>query len=334
MLRFLVTRLLWTVAVLVASAFVTLAVAKMTPGSPFDTNPEHRQLSRGAEQLLRARFGTDLPLWHQFTRYLLVDVETDPYSGAQRLVCGVICGNFGPTYTSRGARSVQDELFGERGGTGSRFGYSARLGLQAMAVALLVGIPLGLVSALRQNSRLDQLLTMLTTLGYAIPTLFTGLFGLILFGVQLQWITVIPNWDEPVRPWVLPSLVIGLSIAAYIARLTRSSVLEVQRSDYVTTARAKGLPERVVALRHVLRNALLPVAVVSGPLLAGLLTGTLVVENIFQVPGLGTVFAQAVSKRDYNLLLGLTLLYTFWLCVGNLLSDILVAWLDPRVRLR
>lgn len=332
MLPFLARRLCWSVLVIVIAAFLTLAVATMTPGSPFDTDPEHRQLSPGAEQILRARFGTDLPLWRQFTRYLLADMETDQRSGAARLVCGVVCGNFGPTYTSRGARSVQEELFGERGGTGSRFGYSARLGLQAMLIALLVGIPAGLLAALRQNTRVDQLLTVVATLGYAVPPLFTGLFAIILFAVQLKWLTVIPNWDEPVRPWVLPSLVLGLSVAAFITRLTRSSVLEVRRAEYVTTARAKGLPEYIVALRHTLRNALLPVAVVCGPLLAGLLTGTIIVENIFLVPGLGLSFAQAVAKRDYNMLLGLSLVYTFWLCLGNLLSDVLVAWLDPRVR--
>jgi oligopeptide transport system permease protein len=279
------------------------------------------------------RFGLDLPLWRRFTRYLLLDIRPGAGGTQPQIICGVICGNFGPTYTSRGARTVQDELFGSRGGRPSRFAYSARLGLQAMIVALLIGIPAGLLAALRQNSWLDQLVTLLATLGFAVPALITGLMAIIVFAVQLRWLTVIPNWDEPVRPWILPTTVIGLSIAAYIARLTRSSVLEVRRADYVTTARAKGLSQRTVALRHILRNALLPVAVVSGPLLAGLITGTILVESIFQVPGLGLIFAQSVGKRDYNLLLGLTLLYTFWLSVGNLLSDLLVAWLDPRVRL-
>lgn len=332
MARYVLVRLLWFVPVLTLSAGMALVIADSTPGGPFDTNPYYRQMSPGVEAVMRTRFGMDLPIWRRFTRYLFIDIETDP-EGRRRVVCGVICGEFGQTYSSRGTRSAQQHLFEPLGkNKPSRLYFSARLGLQALALAFLVGVPVGLAAALRQNSWLDHILTVSATFFFAVPPLLTGLFGLIIFAGRLNWFTVIPDWDEPLRPWVLPTLVLGLSAAAFIARLTRISMLEVRRADFVTTARAKGLAERAIALRHILRPACIPLVAASGPLLAGMITGSILIEKIFQVPGMGSAYALAIQRRDLSLLLALTLIFTFLLCLGNLLSDLLIAALDPRAR--
>lgn len=332
MATFLLRRLLWCIPVLGLSTAVALSLANATPGGPFDSNPDYRQLSRGAEQLLRDRFGMDLPLWHRFTRYLLFDIEVGP-DGTQRFFCGAICGDFGVTYSSRGTRTVQSYLFEPlvEGGL-SRFGYSLRLGLQAICVALGFGLPLGFLAALRQNSWLDHALTTMSTLFFAVPPLFTGLFALIVVAGRLDLVRTIPDWNEPIRPWVLPTLVLGLSASAFVARLTRVGVLEVRRSEFVTTARAKGLHDHVVATRHILRVAVLPLVALTGPFVAGTLTGSITIEAIFQVPGLGAAYVHSITRRDVPVLLTLNLIYTVFLVAGNLLGDLLLFAFDPRVR--
>ena len=331
MSAYIIRRILWQIPVLLIVGLMTFGIAKVTPGGPFDTDPERRQMSPRVEALLREKFGMDLPFWRQFTRYMLLDVVTDPKTGEQGIQWGAIGGNFGPTYTSRGARTVQQELFGERSGNPSRFYYSARLGLQALLFAVIVGIPLGVLAALRQNSWVDYVVLFFSTFFVSLSTLIVGFMLVIVFATGLRWFTVIPNWDDPIRPWILPTIALGSVSMGFITRLTRSSVLEVKRQDYVRTAQAKGLGDQVVIWRHMIKNALLPVITVLGPLTAGLITGTLFTEIIFQVPGMGNLLVEAIGKRDYSMIMAGSLIFVFFLGIANLLVDIAYGVVDPRI---
>lgn len=331
MTAYIIRRVLWQIPVLFIVGFITFGIAKITPGGPFDTDPERRQLSPRVEAILREKFGMDLPFWRQFTRYMLFDFVTDPKTGEQTLQWGAIGGNFGPTYSSRGARTVQDELFSDRSGKPSRFYYSARLGLQALTFALLVGIPLGVLAALKQNTWIDYFVLLFSTTFVALSTLITGFVLVIIFAVSLKWFTVLPDWNDPIRPWILPTISLGSVSMGFIARLTRASVLEVKRQDYVRTAQAKGLGDQVVIWRHMLKNSMLPVVTVLGPLLAGLITGTLYTEIIFGVPGMGNLLVEAVGQRDYSMITAGSLIFVFFLGVANLLVDIAYGMIDPRI---
>ncbi len=333
MARYIIRRLLWFFPVLFFVGLVTFTIARMTPGGPFDRDPDRRQLPPRTEKLLRQRFGLDLPLWRQFTRYMFFDIETDPKTKEREIKWGAIGGNFGPTYASRGSKTVQQEVFKGSRNKPSRFYYSARLGVQAFAFALIVGIPLGVLAALKQNTWIDYVSLLFATTAVALGTLITGLFLIIIFAVTLRWFSVIPDWNDPVRPWILPTITLGAVSMGFIARLTRTSVLEVKRQDYVRTAQAKGLGGQAVIWRHVFRNAMLPIVTVMGPLLAGLITGTLFTELVFQVPGVGTLFVDAIAKRDYSMIMGAALLFTFFLTFLNLIVDIVYGVVDPRISL-
>jgi oligopeptide transport system permease protein len=331
MISYIIRRVLWFIPVLVSVGLITFIIARATPGGPFDTDPTRRQLSPAAERILKAKFALDKPAWRQFTRYMFFDIETDPKTKQSKIVWGALGGNLGPTYQSRGAQSVQTYLFGSNSGKPSRFSYSARLGVQALLFALLLGVPLGVLAALKQTTWIDYVSLFVSTTFVAVPTLISGLLLLIVFAVILQWVTVIPNWNEPIRPWVLPTITLGMVSMAFVTRLTRSSVLEVKRQDYVRTARAKGLADRAVIIRHILRNAILPVVTILGPLFATLITGAFFTELVFQIPGMGTSLLTAIGRRDYSMIMGITLLFVFILTLANLVVDLLYGAVDPRI---
>ncbi|MBP1465681.1 ABC transporter permease [Candidatus Chloroploca sp. M-50] len=331
MTAYIIRRILWQIPVLVIVGLLTFGIAKMTPGGPFDTDPTRRQMSPQVEAVLRDRFGMDLPFWRQFTRYMFLDVVTDPKTGEQAIRWGAIGGNFGPTYSSRGARTVQQELFGDRGGKPSRFYYSARLGVQALLFAVLLGIPMGVLAALKQNTWIDYLVLLTSTFFVSLSTLIVGFLLVLIFASWLKWFTVLPNWNDPIRPWILPTIALGSTSLGFITRLTRSSVLEVKRQDYVRTAQAKGLNDQVVVWRHMLKNAVLPVITILGPLSAALITGTLYTEIIFQVPGMGSLLIEAIGKRDYSMIMAGALVFVFFLGLANLIVDIAYGVVDPRI---
>lgn len=331
MTAYIIRRILWQIPVLLIVGLMTFSIAKMTPGGPFDTDPDRRQMSPRVEKILRERFGMDLPQWRQFTRYMFFDVATDAATGERTIVWGAIGGNFGPTYASRGARTVQQELFQERSGNPSRFYYSARLGLQALLLAVIVGVPMGVLAALKQNTIIDYTVLFLSTFFVSLSTLIVGFLLVIIFASGLRWFTVIPDWEEPIKPWILPTVALASTSLGFITRLTRSSVLEVKRQDYVRTAKSKGLGDQVVIWRHMIKNALLPVVTVLGPLAAGLITGTLYTEIIFQVPGMGQLLVEAIGKRDYSMIMAGALIFVFFLGFANLLVDIAYGVVDPRI---
>ncbi|MBX3081883.1 MAG: ABC transporter permease [Anaerolineae bacterium] len=251
-------------------------------------------------------------------------------------LCNLLRLDFGPSLgiTNRG-RSVSDII-------ADKLPISIALGLMAVGLAILTGIPLGVVAALHHNKLLDHLAMFVAVIGRAVPNIVLGPVLIIIFAVKLKLFPVVnpyvwiegpqANLGEYLSTAFLPVVTLALGMSAGIARLTRASLLQVLNQDYVRTARSKGLRERGVIYGHALRNSLIPVVTILGPLLAAVLTGTFVVELVFAIPGLGDTFVTSVTTRDYNLLVGVTVLYSVFLVVGNILVDVFYTWLDPRIQ--
>ncbi|WP_307347392.1 ABC transporter permease [Caulobacter ginsengisoli] len=318
MLRFLLRRLL--VAIPTMFLVVTLAFFMMraAPGSPF---VNERQLSPEVEKAVMAKYGMDRPLAEQYFTY----------------VKGVVLhGDLGPSL------KYKDKSVGDILKENARV--SAILGLSAILLASIVGVTLGVLAALRQNRSIDYATMALAIIGVCIPTFVTAPLLVLAFGSKLGWLPI-AGWDETtiVLPIigalprlaniVLPVTVLALPQIAIISRLTRAGMIEVLRSNYIRTARAKGLPEWLIVRRHALRAAILPLVSYLGPACAGLLTGSLVVEKIFQLPGLGKFFVISALQRDYTVVMGMVIVYAALILVLNLIADLLLAALDPRVRL-
>lgn len=330
MATYFLRRLLWMIPVLFTVALITFFLMHSAPGGPWDRDLSARQVDAATQKVLNAHYGLDKPLWRQFVAYTFADFDSEG-----KLVCGLVCGNLGPSYRVRG-RTVQDILFEPPKGKSdlnSKFGYSMRLGFFALMMAAVVGIPVGVFAALKQNSWVDYLSLFIATAGISLPSFVMAIFLIIIFASTLHWINVIPrSWDS-ITPWILPAAVLGFGTMAYVARLTRTSMLEVLRQDYVRTARAKGLGERLVVYRHMMRNALIPVVTILGPSLAALVTGSFIIETMFSFPGMGREYVQAISRRDYSMIMGTTLIYVFLVSIANLTVDFLYVFIDPRIRL-
>ncbi len=331
MTTYIIRRLLWLIPVLLTVSAVTFIVMRSAPGGPWDTDAERRQVDAATAKSLAAYYGLDKPMWRQFYAYVIGDTN----SQTKEWVCGVICGNLGPSYRQRG-RTVQDILFAPPEGKTfwqSRFGYSIRLGVMALSMAIFIGIPLGIIAALKQNTIVDYSALFIATSGISVPSFVLAIFLIIIFASRLHWIDiVVDDWTQ-IKYWFMPMAVLGFGTLAFTARLTRSSMLEVMRQDYVRTARAKGLAERVVIFIHMLKNALIPVITILGPALAGLVTGSFIIETMFSFPGMGRAYVQAIGQRDYSMIMGTTLIYAMLVAVANLSVDIVYVFIDPRIRL-
>jgi oligopeptide transport system permease protein len=330
MTTYFLKRILWMIPVLFTVALITFVLMHSAPGGPWDRDLNARQVDAGTQKVLNEYYGLDKPLWRQFMAYVAGDVNK-----AGKFECGLICGDLGPSYRVRG-RTVQDILFDPpkaKSAIYSRFGYSMRLALLAVSMAALIGVPVGVFAALRQNSWVDYLSLFIATIGISLPSFVMAIFLIIIFATGLHWVNVVPkNWDQ-FRAWILPASVLGFGTMAYTARLTRTSMLEVLRQDYVRTARAKGLHERMVVYRHMMRNAMIPVVTILGPSLAALVTGSFIIETMFSFPGMGRAYVTAISQRDYSMIMGTTLIYVFLISVANLTVDFLYVLIDPRIRL-
>jgi oligopeptide transport system permease protein len=328
MVGYLVRRLLWMIPVLLIVATITFVLMHTAPGGPWDRDLSARQVDATTQRLLNEYYGLDKPLWRQFTAYVFGDMNKDG-----EFVCGLMCGNLGPSYRVRG-RSVQEILFDPPEGKSfwySRAGYSARLGFLALGFAIFAGIPLGVMAALKQNTILDYLSLFFATAGISIPGFVMAIFLIIIFA---SWLSVVPKDWENLNAWILPGLVLGFGTMAFTARLTRTAMLEVIRQDYIRTARAKGVQERVVVYRHMIRNALIPVVTILGPALAGLVTGSFIIETMFGFPGMGRAYVTAIGQRDYSMILGTTLIFVFLVSIANLTVDIIYGIIDPRIKLQ
>jgi oligopeptide transport system permease protein len=330
MIKYILRRLLWLIPVILVVSAITFILMHNTPGGPWDRDPSARQVDENTQRLLNDYYGLDKPLWRQFMAYIVGDTNM---SGEFK--CGVVCLNLGPSYRRRGV-FVQDILFNppeDKSFFESKFGYSMRLGLLAMAMAIVVGIPVGVVSALKQNTWIDYLSLFIVTIGISVPGFVMAIFLIILFGSTLHWIPIAPsNWDS-FSVWIMPAVVLGFGTMARTARLTRGSMLEVTRMDYIRTARAKGLAERVVVYRHMIKNALIPTITFLGPALAGLVTGAFIIETMFSFPGMGREYVTSIQNRDYSMIMGTTLLFAVLVAVANLSVDVIYVFLDPRIRL-
>jgi ABC-type dipeptide/oligopeptide/nickel transport system permease component len=302
--RYIIRRLLLLIPVLFFISVITFALAHAVPGGPFD---REKPLPPEVIANLEKYYGLDQPVWKQY-----VDYVTDI---AFRF-------DFGPSYRSRG-RSVND-IFADH------LPVSAQLGLAAIVIALVIGLPLGILSALKQNTLWDYLGMGLAIFGVSVPAIVLGPILILIFALALHWFPV-AGWGTPAK-MVMPAFALDLRESAIIARLTRASMLQVIREDYIRTARAKGLSERVVMVRHALKNAFIPVATILGPMFAALLTGTFIVEQIFAIPGMGKYFITSITNRDYPVVMGTILLYAVYLVLANLAVDLTYAFLDPRIR--
>jgi len=302
---YVIRRVLWLIPVLLVTTVLTFGLMHSIPGNPFQK--VERPLSPAVVQQLMNYYHLDEPVYRQYLRYM----------------GNAVRGDFGPSYQYRD-RSVNDII---RGG----FPVSMVLGIVALMVALLIGVPLGIASALRQNTAVDYFSMVFALSGVSVPAMTMGPLLIWIFALKLDVLPVARwgSWQQA----ILPAFTLGIGSAAILARLTRASMLQVLREDYIRTARAKGLPERRVMVRHALQNALIPVVTVLGPMAAGLLTGSLVVERVFAIPGLGKYYVDAVSARDYPVIMGTTLLYAVLLVIANLAVDITYTWIDPRIKL-
>ncbi len=336
MARFVARRIIWSVPVLLALILFVFLLMRALPGGPFDFAGD-KTLPPAVVNNLKARYHLDEPLWKQFTRYLVGDfVDTlNPLDFGKE---GLLRGDLGVAYRQRG-RTV-NEIVSES------FPVSAQLGVLAMLLSVGVGIPLGTFAALKQNSWIDYGSTFIAIIGVSIPPLVLGPVLQWVFGLQLKWLPI-STWGAsppfilgilPVPDgnfWthaILPAIALGSRFSAEIARLTRASLLQVIREDYIRTARAKGLQERAVIIGHALKNSLIPVVTILGPLFVGVVTGTFIIELIFGIPGMGKHFVDSIGNRDYQLIQGVTIIYAVLLVIANLIVDISYAWLDPRIR--
>lgn len=327
MTAYLFRRFLWMIPVLFFVAFITFILMHSAPGGPWDRDLNAKQIDARTQELLNERFGLDKPLFINTSGGNPFDSQFFRYIG------GILHGDLGPSYRQRGL-TVQQILFQPPRGKSfwqSRFGYSARLGMLSLSWAVILGIPFGIVAALNRNSFLDYFALFISTIGVSVPSFVLAIFLLILLATKLHLINIVQQeWSSP-SAWITPALILGFGTFAYITRLTRSSMLEVIRQDYVRTARAKGLHETAIIRVHMLRNAMIPVFTVIGPALAGLVIGSFIIESMFGFPGSGRAYVQAVSNRDYSMIMGTTLLYALLVVLGNLMVDISYLLLDPRI---
>jgi ABC-type dipeptide/oligopeptide/nickel transport system permease component len=330
--RFVVRRLIWMFVVIFFVSIITFTLQHLVPGGPFD---RERRLPREIIANIEAKYHLNDPLWKQYVDYMadimvpritttdeVPSLLTDSLFYFDIGTTRIRLMNWGPSYASK-SRTVND-VFREQ------LPISAQLGVQALLIALAIGIPLGILSALRQNTWLDYLGMSIAIFGVSVPVIVLGPIMIWIFAVTLRWFP--PTGWGTVEQMVMPSVALGLASSALIARLTRASLLQVVREDYIRTARAKGLGERAVIIGHALKNSMIPVVTILGPLFAGLTTGTFITEQIFGIPGMGKHFITSIGNRDYPVIMGTTLLYAIFLVAANLMVDITYAWLDPRIR--
>lgn len=303
MLKFIIKRLGMMLLAMFMIILLTFTIMHAIPGGPFTSD---KKVSVEVEQALNEKYNLDKPLYVQFFSYLN----------------GVLHGDFGPSYKYTG-KSVNDFI-------SNGFPVSARLGGITIVFVLLAAIPMGIIAAVKNGRWQDMGVMAIATIGVTIPSFVIASVLIYLFAYKLNWLPTygIDTWQG----YILPVVALGGYSVSYLARLMRSSLLEVMGQDYIRTARAKGLTEFGVITKHALRNALVPVVTVLGPTVAGLLTGSFVIEKIFAIPGLGVHFVNSVSQRDYTTIMGVTIFYAAFLMAMVLLVDVFYCLIDPRIK--
>jgi oligopeptide transport system permease protein len=305
MVAYATRRILLIIPLLFAVATVTFFLMHSVQGGPFD---QDKPLSDSARQRLNERYHLDGSLGSQYVNYLK----------------NAVTGDLGISFSNdRDVRTIIRE----------RFPVSLQLGLCAFAFAITLGLTLGVIAAVNQNGIGDYVGVFLATGGAALPSFILCPLLVILFSLKLHWFDVLGFELFNYKKMILPMIGLGMLPAAFIARIARASMLDILRQDYIRTARAKGVTEFVVVVRHAVKNAMIPVLTVLGPIFANLITGSFIVENAFSIPGLGRTFVQSVLIRDYGVIMGVTLFYAAVIASMNLIVDLLYAYADPRIRL-
>lgn len=291
------------IPVLFFVSLITFTIMHLTPGGPFD---RERRIPDSVRANIERKYGLDQPFIVQYLSY----------------IGGAVQGDLGPSFRDP-RRSISEILAGG-------FPVTVQLGLQALVLGVIVGIPIGIIAALKQNTWVDYLGVGFSVGGYSVPSFVLAILLILVFSVTLHLLPT-NGWNGPIN-WIMPTVALATGPAAILARYTRSSILDVVRQDYVRTARAKGIVERLVVVRHMLPNALIPVVTVIGPLAAALVTGSFIIETVFQVPGIGRLFVSGVSERDYPMIMGTTLVYAVIVAVFNLVVDVVYVLIDPRIQ--
>jgi len=288
------------VVAFIAVSAITFFVMNLIPGGPFTSE---KAMTKEVIATLTKRYGLDKPIGVQYLNYM----------------GNFLRGDWGVSLKTQ--REIWPDLQ-------SRFGVSARLGLSALAIATVFGVIFGSISALTRNKWPDRLLVVLTTLGTAIPSFVLATLLMLLFCMQLN---LLPIWDVHHPNYILPIISLAVYPMAYITRLTKTSMLDALNQDYITTAKAKGVPESKIIFVHALRNALIPVVTYLGPEVAYIITGSMVVESIFTIPGMGTMFVQSINDRDYPYIMAVTIFLAMLMIIANLITDIVYKIIDPRI---
>ena len=316
MTTFVIRRLLWTIPVLWAVATITFLLMHAVPGGPFT---QEKDLPEAIELALARRYNLDKSLPEQYGLYMW----------------NLVHGDMGLSF--RGDQDVADLI-------SQGFFITAQLGVLGFGFAVVLGMGLGILSALNQNGPGDYLGVVFATLGASLPSFILASFLIIIFSIQLGWVGTL-GWGGPGDPgdifnfseydpkrMILPVIAVSVLPAAFMARVTRAALLEVLRQDYIRTAKSKGLAERTVIMRHALKNAMIPVLTLMGPLAANLVTGSFIIETTFQIPGIGRGFVDAVVRRDYAMIMGTTIFYAAVVAMANLVVDLMYGAVDPRIR--
>lgn len=306
MKKYIIKRLLISLLTLWIMFTLTFFLMHAVPGNPFVS--ENQKITPEILANLKAKHGLDKPLIVQYGMYAK----------------DVLKGDFGESITLKG-QNVNEII-------SRKFPYSVRLGLFASSLAILIGTFLGVISALKKNTGVDRFIMLLVTIGIAVPSFVVATVSMIVFGVQLQILPTISRLDT-LSSYILPGFALSFFPLSFITRLMRSSMLDVINQDYIRTARAKGLSETVVIFKHGLRNGILPVVTYAGPMVAGVLTGSFVIESIFSVPGLGSSFVTSITARDYPTIMGVTIFFGAFLIIMNFLVDIIYRFVDPRINI-
>ncbi len=370
MVKFLIRRFLAAIPVLFAIMLVTFTLTHLLPGGPFNLGSQNKKVPEYLVKQLEEKFGLNKPVlfntWNdgyfpdgKDWKIISKRTETVTVGGTQDeifqeqhtvwridLLDSQFWGylwdalhlDFGPSLN----KALRDQNVKVSDEISRRLPVSMQVGVFSVILGFALGIPLGVLAAVYHNSPVDYVSMFFAVLGQATPGIVLAPILIIVFAVELGWVPVadqLNQWRQGpelslyyLQILALPVITLGTGMSASIARLTRASLLQVLHEDYVRTARAKGLRERVVIYVHALKNALIPVVTIIGPLLAGVLTGTFIVELIFVIPGLGKVFVDSVAARDYTMIMGVSILYSVFLIAGNILVDVMYTWLDPRIR--
>ena len=304
MLNYSIKRLLSAIPTLLVLITVAFFLIRVAPGGPFDSE---RALAPEVEANLAAKYHLDEPLIFQYGRYLWQIARFD----------------FGPSF------HYLDWTVNDLIAQGAPVSFT--LGGLALILALLIGIPIGTWAAINQNKPIDYTVMSVAMIGISVPAFVMAPVLILVFAIALGWLPA-GGWAFSVDRMLLPVVTLALPMVAYVARITRGSMIEVLHSGFIRTARAKGMPEKDILKNHALKPAMLPVLSYLGPAAAGVLTGSVVVERIFTIPGIGSYFVQGALNRDYTLVMGVVILYGVLIILFNFLVDLLYAWLDPRIR--